>query len=313
MPNTTPPIVQSSELVEYRNAILAQVPPNSDFEPLMTFKVVAATTPEMVAAHKKAGATAGKLYPEGVTTNSEDGVRDLKELYPTYEAMQKHDLVLCLHGEKPGAFCMDRESAFLETLGTLARDFPSLRIVLEHATTVDAIEMVRGLPANVAASITLHHLRLTLDDVVGDKLSPHHFCKPIAKRPSDRDALVEAVLSGNSKFFLGSDSAPHTVQSKECDCGAAGVYTAPVLLPALAEFFDEHGRLDLLEAFTSSHSNAFYKLSPTTSKITLTESDWEVPREIDGVVPFRAGQRLGWKVAPKVESSGTNTQLQAAK
>jgi dihydroorotase len=279
----------------------------------MTFRVMPTTTPAMVKDHKRVGATAGKLYPEGVTTNSEGGVKDLQSLYPVYKAMQEEGLVLCLHGEVPGVFSLDRETAFLETLRTLAKDFPKLKIVLEHATTADAIDTVVKLPANVAATITAHHLRITLDDVIGDKLNPHAFCKPIAKRPLDRDALVKAATSGNPKFFLGSDSAPHPVETKECACGAAGVYTAPVLLPVLAETFEEAGHLDKLESFTSRFGAEFYGLPLNDQYIELQRESWTVENQYGGVVPFMAGHKFNWKLAVASSSSPTDKTKQTAK
>jgi dihydroorotase len=296
MPNTTPPILTAEDLLNYQKEIEAAIPKGSAFKPLMTFKVVPGTTPAQVKELKAAGAVAGKLYPEGVTTNSEDGVSDFKALYPVYEAMQKEGLVLCLHGEVPGVFSLDRESAFLSTLHQLAKDFPDLRIVLEHATTAEAIAMVESLPANVAATLTVHHLRITLDDVIGDKINPHHFCKPIAKRPEDRSALVKAATSGNPKFFLGTDSAPHSVESKECACGAAGVYTAPVMLPVLAELFEEMGALEKLEAFTSEFGAKFYGLPLNETHLTLIKKPWTVEATYNGVVPFMAGKELQWHV-----------------
>jgi dihydroorotase len=298
MPNTNPPIVTAADLINYRKSIEELLGEADNFTPLMTFRLMPSTTPDMVSEHKKAGATAAKLYPDGLTTNSEGGVRDFRALYPVYKALEKEGLVLCLHGEMPGVFSLDRESAFLSTLEMLAKDFPSLRIVLEHATTADAIETVKKLPKKVAATITAHHLQITLDDVIGDKLNPHVFCKPIAKRPSDRDALLKAATSGNPKFFLGTDSAPHPVSTKECACGAAGVYTAPLLLPLLAEIFDSVGKIDRLEAFTSRFGAEFYGLPLNEEYLELVVEDWKVADQYDGVVPYKAGYTFKWKVYP---------------
>jgi dihydroorotase len=303
MPNTTPAILTVDDLVSYRETIMAALGKQADFTPLMTFKVVPATTASLVQDMKKHGATAGKLYPDGVTTNSEGGVTDFEALYPAYAAMEKEGIVLCLHGEMPGVFSMDRESRFLDTLRTIASDFPKLKIVLEHATTADAIECVLSLPNHVAATLTVHHLYITLDDVIGDKLNPHVFCKPIAKRPEDRDALVKAALSGNPKFFLGSDSAPHLIASKENACGAAGVYSAPVLLPALCELFAKHDKLNLLELFTSVFGAKFYGLPLNETAISLVEDSWTVPEEYQGVKPFLAGSKLGWRVNADADKS----------
>jgi dihydroorotase len=299
MPNTTPPILTADDLVSYKRSIVDALGTIEGFTPLMTFKIVPSTTSDEIRLLKDKGATAGKLYPDGVTTNSEGGVVDFKSLYPVYETMQEVGLVLCLHGEMPGVFSMDRESAFLMTLREISRDFPNLKLVLEHATTRDAVLCVLELPANVAASLTVHHLYLTLDDIIGDRLNPHAFCKPIAKRPEDRDALIEAALSGNPKFFLGSDSAPHPIPSKECSCGAAGVYSAPVLLPALYELFERHNRLERLEPFTSEFAAKFYGLPLNQSTVTLQEDYWTVPDQYDEVRPFLAGTKLRWKVAQR--------------
>lgn len=296
MPNTTPPVLTAEDLNRYRSEILAELETGRDFEPLMTFKVVPALKVDEVEKLKQAGAVAGKLYPEGVTTNSADGVKDFKELYPVYEAMEREDLVLCIHGEVPGVFSLDRESAFLSTLKEIVRDFPKLRVVLEHATTREAVELVGSMSEYVAATLTLHHLYLTLDDVIGGGLSPHAFCKPVAKLPSDRKALLDAAFSGDPKFFLGSDSAPHLISAKENACGAAGVYTAPVLLPSLLQLFEEHGKLDRFEAFVSEYGARFYKLPLNQGKMVFVRKEWQVPEECAGVKPFMAGEKLHWKV-----------------
>ena len=195
-----------------------------------------------------------------------------------------------------GAFCIDREDKFLPTVKQIAKDFPKLKIVLEHLSTKKAVKLVKELPDNVAATLTVHHLLVTLDDVVGGPLMPHLFCKPLAKRDSDRDALLRAALSGNPKFFLGSDSAPHLKEKKECDCGAAGVYTAPVLLPMLTQIFADHNKLDMLEPFVSEHGAKFYGLPLNAEKVELLEKSWTVPDQIHGVVPFMAGKKLNWQV-----------------
>lgn len=297
MPNTIPPVQTAHDLANYRREIREHLKPEDHFTPLMTFKVSPATSASSIKELKKQGAIAGKLYPDGVTTNSEGGVTDFKALYPVYEAMQEERLVLCLHGEMPGVFSLDRETSFLSVLQEIADNFPDLKIVLEHATTGAAIDCVQSMSANVAATLTVHHLYLTLDDVIGDKLNPHAFCKPVAKRPEDREALVAAAMSGNPKFFLGSDSAPHQISAKECACGAAGVYTAPVLLPALCELFDKHNKLSLLEDFASGFATQFYGLAEETSTIEIMEQAWTVPEDYQGVRPFLAGTKLNWIVA----------------
>ncbi len=297
MPNIMPPVLTADDMVAYQKAIVDLLPAGSTFKPLMTFKVTPNTTPIEITRLKDRGAVAGKLYPDGVTTNSQGGVTDFKALYPVYEAMQEAGLVLCLHGEMPGIFSLDRESRFLTVLRDIAKNFSKLCIVLEHATTADAVACVKELSANVACTLTVHHLYLTLDDIIGDRLDPHAFCKPVAKRPEDRDALVAAALSGNSKFFLGSDSAPHSVANKECACGAAGVYTAPVLLPALCQLFEKHGKIELLQDFISGFAAKFYGLEDNNETITLVQKSWTVPDVYDQVKPFMAGQTLRWQVS----------------
>lgn len=297
MPNLTPPVLNVGDLQRYRQEIEVLLPDKA-FTPLFTFKIVASTTPELVQDLKRAGAVAGKLYPEGVTTNSEDGVKDIPALYPVFQEMQKCGLVLCLHGEMPGVFSLDRETAFLSVLENIAKEFPDLKIVLEHITTAAAVRLVEALPANVAASITVHHLELTLDDVIGDKISPHSFCKPVAKRPEDRAALLGVVLSGNKKFFLGTDSAPHPQDKKECAFGCAGVYSAPVALPVLAQIFEAHQALEKLEAFCSENGALFYGLPLNTGTVTLVKETWTVLEKYGEVVPFYAGRQLAWQVAP---------------
>jgi len=294
MPNTDSPILTGEDAVRYRARIHESAP---GLSPLMTVKLTRGTTPDMIPRAKGAGVVAAKFYPEGMTTNSDDGARSPLELDGVLAAMEKCGMVLCLHGETPGAFCMDRESAFLGTLTDVARSFPKLRIVLEHVTTKTAVTFVQGLPDNVAATITVHHLRLTLDDVVGGKISPHNFCKPIAKTPSDREALRRAAVSGNPKFFLGTDSAPHAVAAKECSSGCAGVFSAPVAMQALACEFEELGALDRLETFCSEFGARFYGLPMTDAELELERSEWTVPATFDGVVPYRAGERLAWSLA----------------
>lgn len=303
MPNLTPPVCTANAVALYRQEIIVAVGSASGFEPLMTFKILPDTNPSTLEGLQRAGAVAGKVYPKGLTTNAEDGVEDYFALYPVFSMMQKLGLVLCLHGEKPGAGIegFDRERAFLRTLFYLARTFPTLRIVMEHLTTAAAVEGVLQLPGTVAATITVHHLLLTHDDVGGDRMRPHHYCKPVAKRVTDRDALVEAAISGCPKFFFGSDSAPHPRHRKECSECCAGIFTAPVALPLLAEIFERQNALDRLQLFVHDNALRFYGLSealrPDRPTLTLVRQPRVVPEEIDDVVPFYAGQQLSWSVA----------------
>lgn len=294
MPNTVPPIADAADVRRYRAEINGA---SGKFEPLMTIKVTPETTPATVHAARRAGAIAGKLYPQGVTTNSADGVRDVSRLRATFAAMADAGMVLCVHAEDPDAFCLDREAAFLDrVLGRLVADVPDLRIVVEHVSSAAAVEWVTAAPATVAATITVHHLLLTLDDVVGDLLEPHHFCKPLAKRPEDRTALVDAATSGTERFFLGTDSAPHAATAKERSGGCAGVFTAPVALPILAELFVAANRVDRLEAFTSGNGAAFYGLPRNEGSVTLVKQDHRVPERYGDVVSLRASKTVRWQV-----------------
>lgn len=298
MPNLMPPILNANDVINYRMQIM-EVLSNTKgkfFAPLMTFKIVPSTSAAEIDGLKQAGAIAGKLYPDGVTTNSQGGVSDFKALFPVYKAMEECGMVLCLHGEMPNAFSLDRETEFLSVLKDVALNFPKLRIVLEHATTKEAIECVKSLPTNVACTLTVHHMYLTLDDVIGGGLNPHAFCKPVAKRPKDRLAIIDAALSGNPKFFLGSDSAPHAISAKENACGAAGVYTAPVLVPALCQIFEDYGTITKLEPFTSQFAAEFYNLPLNQHTIEIVKESWKVPETCGSVKPFLAGQTLSWKV-----------------
>jgi dihydroorotase len=302
MPNTVPPVLTATDAEAYRKEIRDAVPAGHRFEPLMTIKVVPSTTAETVRQARAAGVVAAKLYPEGVTTNSADGVRDVMALALAFAAMAEVGMVLCVHGESPEAFCLDREARFVDhTLPRLVDEVPDLRIVLEHVSSATAVDWVRSAPTGldgrhrVAATVTVHHLLLTLDDVVGGMLAPHHFCKPLAKRPEDRDAVLAAALSGDPRFFLGTDSAPHRRRDKESAEGCAGVFTAPVALPVLAEVFEDHGALPRLDAFTGSHGAAFYGLAPNEGTVRLVKEPWVVPADHGGVVPFRAGTTLRWQ------------------
>lgn len=304
MPNLTPPIRIAHDVRTYRDRILAAAGTKGNFRPLMTFKILPDTDPRSIEGLLGVeDLVAGKIYPKGLTTNADDGVEDFFALGKVYEVMEKHDLVLCLHGELPGRTPeLKREQAFLRTLKFIARTFPGLRIVLEHITTAAAVDAVLSLPNNVAATITVHHLLLTHDDVVGAKLHPHHFCKPVAKMRKDRTALRKAALSGCPKFFFGSDSAPHPRGAKECADCCAGIFTAPVALPLLAEFFEKHGALERLEAFVRNFAVRFYQprgLGSDDGELLLVKHPWKVPEEIGGIVPFYAGKEISWRVEEK--------------
>lgn len=293
MPNLSKPVLTGADVIRYRTEILHAAP---SLHPMMTIKLVPSTTPDTIIDAISAGAVAGKLYPEGVTTNSEDGVSDIKAMYPVFDAMQRHDMVLCLHGETPNAFCLDREEAFLHDLRDISKKFPYLRIVLEHVTTEAAVEVVKHT-SNVFATITAHHLLITLDDVIGGKLNVHNFCKPIAKRPSDRFSLLKVVFENDPKFFLGTDSAPHMKETKECASGCAGCYTAPLAIELVALAHEQAGvSLDRMSDFISRFGSRFYRFQQNSDSISLKRETWTVPLEYDGVVPFMAGQKLPWKL-----------------
>ncbi len=309
MPNTVPPVLTLEDVKRYRNEVIraggipaagTDAAGSRRFEPLMTFKITERSgeywNAERLRQAREAGLVAAKLYPEGATTNSSDGVRDVRSVYPVFEMMEESGVVLAIHGEDPSVFSLEREAAFLPHLHTIARDFPDLRIVLEHVSSREGVDSVLALPDSVCATVTLHHLVLTLDDVAGGLLNPHNFCKPVVKTPRDRDALRSVVFSGNPKFFFGSDSAPHLRSAKESDHGSAGVFSAPVLIPALVELFLDAGAIERLEPFIASFGADFYQIPRNSDLLTVRNREWRVPPEYDGVVPFRAGERLAWSI-----------------
>ena len=291
MPNLVPPVDNAARLDDYRAAIDAAVG-ETVFEPYMTLFFRPYTAAELEAVHARIIGI--KLYPAGVTTNSEAGVRALQEAEPTLALMQELDLPLLVHGESTG-FVMDREAEFMPVYEHLAQTFPRLRIVMEHITTREAVAFL-DRHANVFATVTLHHLVLTLDDVAGGLLAPHLFCKPIAKRPEDRDALLAAALGAHPKLMFGSDSAPHPLHDKECAGCAAGVFTAPVALPMLVELFDKHGALDNLQAFVSGNARRIYRLTPPSKTVSFVKETTVVPRKYGPVVPFGAGKTVAWQL-----------------
>ncbi|KAJ2513468.1 dihydroorotase [Coemansia sp. RSA 2049] len=309
MPNLTPPLTTAQMAYDY-GKVLQQIAPKVKF--ILTLYLNPDLTPEEISKAAKMGITAVKMYPSGVTTNSDWGVVDLKMYYKTFHAMQENNMVLCLHGECPsdaekGICILNAEERFLDTLRELHKDFPRLRIVLEHATTKAAVECVKSLGETVGCTITAHHLFITVDDWAGQ---PHHFCKPVAKFPDDRKALREVVMSGHHRFFLGSDSAPHPRKAKQGEKPAAGVFTTPILIPLLATLFEKLGCLDKLEAFVSTYGREFYQLPAANSNtaegsITLVRTANSVPAaynvagsDVDGdtVVPFMSGQELAWQI-----------------
>jgi dihydroorotase len=307
MPNTRPrAILTGADVIWYRDHLrrlldgreLAGI---SAFEPLMTIEIRDSTTPETIIEARRAGAVAGKVYPLGVTTNSDEGLRDFfsQDISETFRTMQDIGMLLLLHGEidQEGVLVTKREEVFLPILVQLAERFPDLKIVLEHVSTKEAVRTVKELGENVAATITVHHLCLTLNDVIGYGIQPHNACNPMPKGFEDRSVLVKTATSGDPKFFLGSDTAPHLREKKESSRGACGIFTAPVLPSVLAEIFEEAGRLDRLEGFTSRFGAEFYGLPLNEKSITLVREEWTVPEQIGGIVPFRAGTKLKWRLS----------------
>ncbi len=292
MPNLVPPVDSLERLEQYRAAVLATIA-GQVFEPYMTLFFRSYDEAELLAARPQIIGI--KLYPAGVTTNSAGGVRDLDAAEATLALMEQLDIPLLVHGESHG-FVLDREAEFLPVYGRLARTFPRLRIIMEHITTRQAVAFLDQHP-NIFATVTLHHLLISLDDVAGGLLNPHLFCKPIAKRPEDRDALLAAALRPHPKLMFGSDSAPHPRHAKEGAGCAAGVFTAPVALPMLAEIFERHHALDRLQAFVSDNARRIYGITPPGKRVTLEKIAWAVPDHYGDVIPFQAGKSLAWRVA----------------
>jgi len=305
MPNLKPPVTTVAQAEAYRQRILASLPAGSDFQPLMTLYLTEDTAADEIARAKDSGRVfAVKYYPAGATTNSQSGVRDLARVYRVLEAMEKHALPLLLHGEvtDPEVDVFDRERVFIERhLMPLRERFPGLRMVLEHITTRDAVEFVRGAPAHVGATITAHHLLLNRNALFAGGIRPHNYCAPILKREVHRVALLQAATSGDAHFFLGTDSAPHIRAAKESDCGCAGVYTAHAAIELYAEAFEQAGRLDRLEAFASFHGPDFYRLPRNEGRIVLERTAWTVPDDypLAGATckPMRAGESMAWSLA----------------
>ncbi|MEJ6401579.1 dihydroorotase [Yoonia sp. 2307UL14-13] len=305
MPNLVPPVVTATDAVEYRARILAALPAGADFTPLMTLYLTEDTNPEEVAAAHDAGiATAVKLYPAGATTNSASGVRDMEKVRPVLETMAEIGMPLCVHGEVTDndVDIFDREAVFIDkVLKPLRKKVPDLRIVMEHVTTQHAVDYVRDTHKNLAATITTHHLIINRNNILAGGIKPHFYCLPVAKREAHRVALVQAAVSGDKRFFLGTDSAPHTDAAKLQPCGCAGIFTAPNTMSCLAEVFDAADRLKKLEAFTSLNGPQFYRLPPNEDRITLRKGDpVTYPTHIDTadgpVTVFDPGFDLHWHV-----------------
>ncbi len=307
MPNLVPPVTTKEMLLDYKQRINSSIVAIAEPAEAKVAEPAEAFTPYMTLFFKpdysreflediRGDLTAIKLYPAGITTNSEGGLSgfDIDELRPILTAMSDLNIPLCIHGETNG-FVMDREAEFVPIYEKLAKNFPNLIIIMEHITTAASVEALDRFD-NLYATITLHHLLITLDDVAGGMLQPHLFCKPIAKRYEDRDALLEVALNAHPKVMFGSDSAPHPQHAKEC-CGcAAGVFTAPIALQALAELFDKHDRLDNLQDFVNTNACKIYNITPPKKTVALEKKPFKVPEKYGSVIPMFAGEEIGWSV-----------------
>jgi len=304
MPNLRPPVTTTALALEYRQRILAALPAGMKFEPLMTLYLTDNTSAEEIRKAKASGVVhAVKLYPAGATTNSDAGVTDIRNTYAALEEMQRCGMPLLVHGEVTDSNIdiFDREAVFIErVMQPLLRDLPELRVVFEHITTLDAAQFVADAPATLAATLTPQHLLYNRNALLAGGIRPHYYCLPILKRETHRVALVKAVTSGNKKFFLGTDSAPHAQHTKEAACGCAGCYTAHTALELYAEAFEAAGVLDKLEAFASFYGADYYGLPRNTDTVTLRRESWQVPDSIGfgehRLVPLRAGEAMQWKL-----------------
>lgn len=299
MPNLAPPVTSVESAIAYRDRIVAAA--GQGFTPLMTCYLTDGVDPdELARGHADGVWIAAKLYPAGATTNSASGVTDIRNIYRALERMEKIGMVLCVHGEvtDPEVDVFDREAVFIDRiLEPLVRDFPALKIVLEHITTERAAEFVAGAPVTVAATITPQHLMLNRNAMFAGGLRPHAYCLPVVKREKHRIAVRKAAVSTSPKYFLGTDSAPHTREAKESACGCAGLFNAPFALEAYAQVFDEEGALDRLEAFASLNGPAFYGLPANEASVTLERVDCSIPETIGAFVPFGAGASFSWSIA----------------
>lgn len=310
MPNLQPPVTTTTQALAYRERIMAAVPKSIRFEPLMTLYLTDTTDPLEIARAKVNGRViACKLYPAGATTHSDAGVTDIERIYPVLDAMQEHGIVLCVHGEVTHAHVdmFDREAVFIERILTpLVERFPALKVVLEHITTREGVAFVRESPARIAGTITPQHLLYNRNALFQGGLRPHYYCLPVLKREVHREALVEAATSGDPKFFLGTDSAPHRRGDKESVCGCAGCFSAPAAIELYATAFEQANALDRLPGFTSHFGADFYGLPRNTDTVTLVRENWTVPESVpeagripsdQALVPLAAGETLHWRLA----------------
>ena len=305
MPNLKPPVATVADALAYRARILAALPESSRFQPLMTLYLTDRTTVDDVRQVADSAEVRGfKLYPTGATTNSEAGVSQLEPLYPIFEAMERHDVPLLVHGEvtDPEVDIFDREAVFIERhLDPLVERLPGLRVVLEHITTAEGVAFVRDSRAGVGGTLTAHHLLYNRNALLAGGIRPHYYCLPILKRETHRQALLKAATSGNPKFFLGTDSAPHPRLQKESSCGCAGCYTAHAAIEWYATAFETVEALDKLERFASHHGADFYRLPRNPGTITLLKSPWQIPDRLpmgdSELTPLMAGEMLSWRLS----------------
>jgi dihydroorotase len=311
MPNLKPPVTTVQQALEYRERVLAAVPNNISFEPLMTLYLTDNTSPvEIRHAVETPHVHAVKYYPAGATTNADSGVTDISHTYAALEVMEELGLPLLIHGEvtDPDIDVFDREAVFIETvLIPVLQRYPKLRVVLEHITTRQAVEFIQATQENIAATITAHHLMMNRNAMFQGGIRPHHYCLPVLKREYHRQALIQAATSGSPKFFLGTDSAPHGKTAKESACGCAGMYTAHAAIEFYAEAFEQAGALDKLESFSSFFGPDFYGLPRNTDYITLQKQAWDIPQTLsfadDTLIPLRAGESVSWKLVNDVPIS----------
>lgn len=303
MPNLVPPVLNAEQAQAYKSRILANAPRGAMFEPLMVLYLTDNTSRTDIAAARAAGVLAGKLYPAGATTNSDSGVTSIARIYPVLEQMQESGVKLLIHGEVTDSQIdiFDREAVFIErTLSNIVRDFPALKVVLEHVTTQEAVQFVESCGENVAATITAHHLLFNRNHLLAGGVRPHYYCLPILKRHRHQQALINAAISGSPKFFLGTDSAPHAKSRKEAACGCAGSYTAFAAIELYAEVFESVNALHRLENFASHFGADFYGLPRNAGTMTLEKSSWRIPAEFDfggdTLVPVKAGEILHWRI-----------------
>ncbi|GHA12420.1 dihydroorotase [Arenicella chitinivorans] len=305
MPNLVPPVVNAEQALAYKQRIHQATPTDSNFEPLMTLYLTNRTSGNDIIEAKQAGIPAAKLYPAGATTNSDAAVKGIEALYPVFEVMSEQGMLLLIHGEVTDAHIdiFDREKEFIDThLAQIHQRFPALKIVFEHITTADAADFVLDSATTMAATITPQHLLYNRNDLLVGGIRPHNYCLPVLKRNTHQQRLRDVVASGSNKFFLGTDSAPHTQHAKETACGCAGCYSAWSAIELYAQIFDDLGALDKLEGFAAHHGADYYGLARNNDTITLVNEPWTVPEIIDlpqggHIVPFYAGQELQWKLA----------------